>query len=114
MSGYLEGDFLKSALQFNVGYKRKYFELAYSAKPTKLFYSSINGDLIFEGVDQKMALEGKRYGLVEQAITLSAGSEKVKLEIQLGSVWNDDNSQFVNESKYVSLGLKVDFNLLAK
>ena len=90
--------------------KSKVFSAALSSRIVNLTYSNIEGDLIFEGINQVNYLaDNKSNLLIEPALTLKAGLEKIKLQLQYGYSLNVSNSQFTQDKSYLTLGVNFNF-----
>ncbi|MDD2477147.1 MAG: hypothetical protein PHI32_14720 [Dysgonamonadaceae bacterium] len=85
LKGDISANVLRVGIQPNFGYKSKYFEVALSSRVVNLMYNSIEGDLIYNGKNQIDYLnDNKSSFLLEPAITIRGGLEKIKLQIHLG------------------------------
>jgi hypothetical protein len=75
-----------------------------------LNYSNIEGDLIFENVNQAAYLEDNKSNLLlEPALTLRAGVEKVKLQAQMGVSYNLNHPDFRQDKSFFTIGLNFNF-----
>lgn len=98
-----------------IGFKSTYFEAAFSAKTAFVAYSNIRGSLIEtaddgpgESKEQSMQdyLErNKNNFMLEPAFTLRGGLGFLKLQLQFGWGINMTHSNFLQEDRWVSLGL---------
>lgn len=114
-NGSLSSSLTKYAFQANLGYHRKYFEIAFTVKPTFVKYSGIEGDLIFDEIDQFTFLnQNDNLFMVESALTIRLGFKSFKLQLQGGHSSLDSKSPFGQISRYVALGMFIDFNALGK
>lgn len=105
-SGDLSATVLRYGIQPSVGYRSKYYSAALSSRIVGLRYQNIDGDLIFEDEDQVEYLKDKRSQfLIEPALTLRGGLEKVKLQVQIGHSFNVGNSDFRQDKGYLTLGV---------
>ena len=85
--------------------------IAVSSRIVSLNYSNIKGDLIFEGTNQTKYLgDNKNYFLLEPALTIKGGFEKIKLQLQYGYSWNLTNSNFKQANALLTLGLNIDLH----
>lgn len=108
--GDVSANILRFGIQPNFGYKSKYFSAAFSTRFVNLMYNNIEGDLIFGGDSQMDYLEkNKSNFLIEPALTLRGGMEKLKLQLQLGYSFNVSNSDFKQDKSSVTLGLNFNF-----
>ena len=109
-TGNISANISRFGIQPNFGYKTKKFSAAVSSRFISLNYNKIEGDLIFDGVNQLTYLKDNSSNfLIEPAITLIGGFEKVKLQLQYGYSFNVSNSNFKQDKNYVTIGL--NFNL---
>lgn len=93
------------------GYKTSKFSAAVSSRFSNLRYSGISGSLIYDGVDQSDYLEENKSNiLLEPAITLRGGFNKIKLQVQYGYSFNLSNQDFRQDKDYVTIGLNFNFN----
>ena len=109
-NGDISANVLRIGIQPNFGYVSKHFSAAISSRFVNLSYNKIEGDLIFE--DQiyiNYLNENKSNFLIEPAITLRAGFEKIKFQLQYGYSLNLSNSDFRQDTSYLTFGL--NFNL---
>lgn len=109
-NGKISGDILRIGIQPNFGYKSKYFSAAVSSRIVNLSYSNIEGDLIFENIDQPNYLKNNSSNfLVEPALTLRGGLENIKLQVQYGYSVNLTNSNFKQDNSFLTIGLNFNF-----
>lgn len=93
-------------IQPGFGYKHQYFSVSLNPKIAYLNFSGINGTLVYDGVDQVQYLkDNKNNFLLEPAITVRGGLEKVKLQIQYGYSFNLTNPDFKQDKHIVTVGL---------
>ncbi len=105
-TGKISANITRFGIQPNFGYKMKNFSAAISSRFINLNYTKIEGDLIFEGVNQATYLKDNSSNfLIEPALTLKGGFEKVKLQLQYGYSFNVSNSDFRQDNSYFTLGL---------
>jgi hypothetical protein len=108
--GNISANVIRYGIQPNFGYKSKHFSAAISSRIVNLNYSNIKGDLIFDGINQIGYLKNNRSNfLIEPALTVKAGFEKVKLQIQYGYSLNLSNSSFKQDNSFLTLGLNFRF-----
>lgn len=108
--GDISASLLRIGIQPNFGYKSKYFSAAISSRFVNLSYRNIEGDLIFEGENQSNYLKDHSSNfLVEPALTLRGGFEKVKLQVQYGYSLNLTNSNFKQDNPFLTIGLNFNF-----
>ncbi len=109
-SGKISANIMRYGIQPNFGYKSKYFTAAISTRIVSLNYNSINGDLIYDQTDQNAYLKSNDANfLLEPAITIKGGFEKLKLQLQYGYSVNLTNSNFKQDNAYLTLGLNFNF-----
>jgi hypothetical protein len=109
-TGDISAGILRYGIQPNFGYKSKHFSAAISARFVNLNYRNVDGDLIFDGINQVDYLnENNSNFLMEPAITLKGGFEKIKLQVQYGYSFNLSNSSFPQDKDYLTIGLNFNF-----
>jgi hypothetical protein len=109
-TGNISANIFRYGIQPNFGYKSKYFSAAISSRIVSLNYSNVMGNLIFEGKNQVDYLNENRSSvLLEPALTLKAGLEMVKLQIQYGYSLNLTNSNFRQDNPFLTVGLNFFF-----
>lgn len=109
-SGDISANIFRLGIQPNFGYKSKYFSAALSSRFVNLSYSKIDGDLIYNSENQVNYLTSNSSNfLIEPALTLRGGVEKVKLQLQFGVSYNVSNPDFRQDYTFITAGL--NFNL---
>ena len=110
LTGDISCNIFRICIQPDFGYKSKYFSAAISSRIVNLSYNNINGDLIFNGTEQHVYLtDNASHFLLEPALTVKAGVEKVKLQIQYGYSLNLSNPEFSQDKTYLTFGLNFNF-----
>jgi hypothetical protein len=108
--GDISANVFRYGIQPNFGYKSKYFSAALSSRIVNLRYSNIEGDLIFNGEDEVAYLRANdSHFLIEPAVTLRAGVEKVKLQLQIGYSYNVTTENFRQNDGFITIGLNFNF-----
>lgn len=108
--GDISASLFRWGVQPNFGYKSRYFSAAISSRLVNLIYHNIEGDLIFENVDQiEFLSDNKSYLLAEPALTIRGGFEKVKLQLQFGVSYNITDPEFSQETSFITVGLNFGF-----
>jgi len=109
-TGDISANLFRIGIQPNFGYKTKYFSAAVSSRFVNLSYSKVEGDLIFEEINQPEYLKGNSSNfLVEPALTIKGGFDKIKLQLQYGYSFNLSNSNFRQDNSYLTIGLNFNF-----
>lgn len=109
-TGDVSANVLRYGIQPAIGYKSAHFSAALSSRIVNLNYSKIEGDLVYNGTNQPQYLENNKSNfLIEPAITIRGGFEKIKLQLQYGHSINLSNSDFRQDKDYVTLGLNFNF-----
>lgn len=109
-SGNITASLFRAGIQPNFGFKSKYFTAAISSRIAHLTYSKIDGDLIFEGANQEDYLRDNNSNLlVEPALTLKGGLERIKFQLQIGHSFNLSNENFRQDHTYATIGLNFKF-----
>ncbi len=105
-TGNIEAKLTRFGVQPVVGFRTRYFEAVGSVRLVGLRYSDIRGSLVFSGVDQVQELSSQAdHTLLEPAITLRAGLETVKLQLQMGWSANKGHSNFRQDEAYLTAGV---------
>ena len=105
-TGKISANLARFALQPALTFHSNYFSISGSARIGSLNFSNIDGNLIFDGVDQtKYLTDNKSNFLIEPALTLRGGIEKIKLQIQLMKSINVSESDFRQDDAMLSVGL---------
>lgn len=109
-SGEITANLTRVGVQPGLSYYTKNFSITGSARFVNLSYSNIEGSLIFADEDQVNYLEENDSNfLLEPALTIRGGSEKVKLQLQLTRSFNLSNSDFRQDDALFTLGLNFGF-----
>ncbi len=99
-------------IQPAVGFKHKYFEMAFGARIINLYYTNVSPSSAFLANQYTMqkfnALNNKT--LLEPFATLRAGTKKVKLQIQIVKALKNGNSDLAIDGVNISAGLHFQFN----
>lgn len=105
-TGKITAGLSRFGIQPGLSYHTPYFSVSASARLASLNYANVEGNLIFDGEDQVAYLEDNRSSfLIEPALTLRAGLERIKLQIQLMKSFNASNSDFKQDDTLLSIGL---------
>lgn len=108
--GDISANILRVGIQPNFGYVSKHFSAAVSSRFVNVSYNKIEGDLIYQGDNLPQYLdENSSNFLIEPALTLKAGFEKIKLQLQYGYSLNLSNSSFRQDKSYLTVGLNFNF-----
>ncbi len=108
--GDVSAGIIRYGIQPNFGFKTKYFSSAVSSRFVSLNYTNVKGDLIFDNENQTDYLRRNRsLFLIEPALTIKGGFEKVKLQMQFGYSLNVSNSSFRQDNAFATLGLNFNF-----
>ncbi len=109
-SGKISSNVIRAGIQPSLSFISKYFSVSASTRLASLNYAGVSGSLIFENTDQVAYLKDNNSGiLVEPALTLRGGFEKVKLQIQLTRSYNLSNPSFKQDFSLLSFGLNLNF-----
>ncbi|MDD2983249.1 MAG: hypothetical protein PHQ74_07670 [Crocinitomicaceae bacterium] len=109
-TGKIAANLLRIGIQPNIGYKTDYFTIALSSRFVHLSYDKINGDLYFDNKQQTDYLRDHASNiLIEPALTIKGGFERIKLQLQYGYSFNVTDINFRQEQPFVSLGLNFKF-----
>lgn len=108
--GDISANVLRYGIQPNFGYKSKNFEAAISSRIVNLNYSNVKGSLVYQGNNQTTYLEDNKSNfLIEPALTLRAGFEKLKFQAQIGHSFNLSNGDFRQDKDYFTIGINYRF-----
>jgi hypothetical protein len=110
-SGKISANLFRIGVQPNIGYKTEHFTIALSSRFVHLSYDKISGDLFYDNLRQTDYLSGNSsHFLIEPALTVKGGFEKIKLQLQYGYSFNVTDFDFRQEKPFLSLGLNFKFN----
>lgn len=88
------------------GVKWKYVDAAVSTRLVGLSYFNTTGNLVFDGMNQRTYLNQNRHSfLVEPAVTVRAGVDFLKAQVQLSGSFNINNPNFYQRESMLSIGL---------
>ena len=105
-NGDLEASLTRFSIQPGINYQSRLFGIGLSSRISQLSYSDVNGDLIFGGQDQVQNLEENNSNLlIEPALTLRGGTERLKLQLQIIASMNTTTSDFRQDDGTVTIGL---------
>lgn len=105
-TGRIQANALRYGLQPSITYHTPYFSVSGSVRGTQLSYSNISGSLYLDGLSQERYLaDNSTNFLVEPALTLRGGFERVQLQVQLMQSFNLTNSDFKQDNTLLSVGL---------
>jgi hypothetical protein len=102
----INAKFIRLGVQPSISFSSKYFIASLSGRVANLNYNGVSGN--YMDVDYLKA--NNSHWLIEPALTLQAGSENVKLQLQFQISENLTDPYFVQDYSLVSLGLKVNLN----
>lgn len=109
-TGKISASILRFGLQPSIGYHNDYFSIALSTRVTSLNYSNIKGSLVFGEIDQVAYLEDNKSNfLIEPALTIRGGFEKLKLQLQFLKSFNLSHSDFKQDDTLLSVGVNFNF-----
>ncbi len=109
-SGNISASIFRFGIQPSIGFKSRFFSAALSSRFVNLMYSKIEGDLVYEGLGQVQYLKDNASNfLVEPAVTLRGGFDKVKLQLQYGYSVNLSKSDFKQDNNFLTFGLNFTF-----
>ena len=109
-TGKISADMSRFGLQPSISLHRRRFSISGSARLSSLRYRNIQGSLIFDGVNQVDYLtDNKSNVLLEPALTLRAGPEKLRIQVQLVRSVNLTHSSFRQDKSLATLGLNFHF-----
>ncbi len=107
-TGRLTANTFRFGIEPNVGYKSKNFSAALSTRFVNLKFSNIKGDLIYTSKNQIDYLKANASNsLFEPVLTVRAGAENVKFQLQHGYSFNLSNNEFQQDTGFFSIGINV-------
>jgi len=105
-TGEIEANILRYGIQPGISYQSDNFAVGVSSRITNLSYSDIDGDLIFGGDDQVAFLNSNSSNLlIEPALTLRGGTDRLKLQLQIVTSINASSSDFRQDDGTVTVGV---------
>ncbi len=114
---FLNGNFMRIGIMPNIGFTSNdnSFSIAYSARVSQItFTNSTNNNSIFWQSDLKRLNSKTNYMLLEHALTMRAGGEKLKFQMQFGLYQGLNSEELVNAvpvlNASIMLGLVVNIN----
>lgn len=108
--GDISANIFRYGVQPNFGFKSKYFSAAFSSRFVNLRYSNIDGDLIYSNEDAAGYLrKNNSLFLIEPALTIRGGLDKIKLQLQLGYSLNVTKEDFRQDKEFLTIGLNFNF-----
>ena len=102
----ISAKFLRIGLQPSISFSSKYFIASLSGRIANLNYNAVSGN--YSDVDYLKT--NNSFWLIEPALTLQAGFEDVKLQLQFQLSENLTDPNFIQDYSVFSLGLKVNLN----
>ena len=109
-TGKISADMSRFSVQPSLSFHRRLFSISGSARISSLRYRNVEGSLIFDGVNQVDYLnDNKSHTLLEPALTLRVGGERIRLQVQLVRSVNLTDSSFRQDEGVATVGLNVRF-----
>ncbi|MEO6223389.1 MAG: hypothetical protein ABIP90_09070 [Vicinamibacterales bacterium] len=109
-TGKISADMTRFSLQPSISFQRRRVSISGSTRLSSLQYRNIEGSLIFGGENQvKYLTDNKSNFLVEPAVTLRVGGEKLRLQVQIVRSVNLSNSDFKQDKSLGTVGLNFNF-----
>lgn len=102
----IKANFFRVGLQPSISFSSKYFIASLSGRIANLNYNSVSGNYY----DVDYLKTNNSHWLIEPALTVQAGSENVKLQLQFQLSENLTDPYFSQDYSLLSLGLKVNIN----
>lgn len=102
----ISANFFRIGVQPSISFTSKYFIASLSGRLANINYNSVSGNYY----DVDYLKSNHSYWLIEPALTLQAGAENVKLQLQLQLSENLTDPYFSQDYLLFSLGLKVNLN----
>ncbi|HLV42216.1 MAG TPA: hypothetical protein VKY37_08055 [Brumimicrobium sp.] len=109
-NGKISSNLLRVGVQPSFGFKSKYFTIALSSRLVNLSYDKIRGDLTYKDELQTDYLRrNSSHVLLEPALTIRGGFERIKLQAQYGYSFNLTNYNFRQEHVLLTVGVNFSF-----
>ena len=109
-TGDISANIIRYGIQPSISYHMPYFSVTGSARFVNLSYSNIGGSLNFNNENQVEFLGRNNSNfLIEPAITLRAGFEKAKLQVQYLHSFNVSDADFPQAKDLITVGLNFSF-----
>lgn len=113
--GELSGNILRYGIQPSLGYESNRFEAVISSRIVRLNYSTVEGFVNFEDAGQVDYFSAdKSKFLIEPALTLRGGLDKIKVQVQIGYSLNMgkilDEKRYKHDKKFATVGLHYSLN----
>lgn len=99
--------FSRIGIQPSLSYNRKNYSFSFSSRLANLKYNDINGGENTPDFDPNYLKTNNTYWLLEPALTIQAGSENVKFQLQYVYSYNLTNPSFEQEPDIISFGIKL-------
>lgn len=108
--GDIKASLIRLGIQPAIGYSGKYFEAIFSVRVSNLHFSGVQGNLKNEGLDEIAKLKDQSSSfLFEPALTLRAGWDPIKLQVQAQTSRNLSHRDFYQSGGGISIGLTARF-----
>jgi|SRR5690554_143211 len=109
-TGKISANLLRVGIQPSFGFKSKYFTIALSSRLVNLSYNKIRGDLVYNNKPQSDYLnQHKSSILLEPALTIRGGLERIKLQLQYGHSFNLTTINFRQQYSIFTMGVNFSF-----
>ena len=102
----VSSSFIRYGVQPSVGFQSRYFDAFFASRLAALRYFHTNGS---DAVEVQYLKDAGTQFLFEPAVTLRAGFDVLKLQLQLGHSVNLTDRQFKQEVSIASLGVVYTF-----
>jgi len=105
-NGRLNANLYRFGIQPVIGFRTRYFSAALSSRFVSLNYSGIGGNLMYDNMNQQAYLrDNSSLFLIEPALTLRGGFERLQLQLQFIGSANLTKSDFYQKNSVTTLGL---------
>lgn len=102
--------FNRIGIQPSLSYSRKNYSFSFSSRLAHLKYKNIHGGENTPDFDPNYLRTNNTHWLLEPALTIQAGTENLKFQLQYVYSENLTNSKFPQEKEIFSIGLKINLN----
>lgn len=109
--GKISANLLRYGVQPSLSLNYEYFSIIGSSRFVNLNYSNISGSLTKDSLNQNVYLNNNKSNfLIEPAITIRAGLERLKFQLQYMKSFNLSNEDFPQDNELLSVGINFKFN----
>ncbi len=109
--GKISANLLRYGVQPSLSLNYENFSIIGSSRFVNLNYSNVSGTLTKDSLNQNIYLNNNKSNfLIEPAITIRAGLERLKFQVQYMKSINISNEDFPQDNDLISVGVNFKFN----